>query len=315
MLRLTANMAQVDASEAALDRISLGSLLVIALVLALVQTWQGRALRRRLNQLSEHAEALRSGDFEHPLAPERHRDEIAALRKLLMQATSALKRARDGKERLLADAAHELRTPLTLMRTSLDLALRRERPPEELRAALSDTRNEVDRLAVLATRLLDSAALAHHSGPPERCDVCALLREAVEMVRPEAELRSLTLSLIAPSELEAWLRPQAVRQAVDNFLSNALKYAAHNVCVQLMQGDAGIVLSVSDDGPGIPVAEHELVFEPFHRVQGEGHGAGLGLAIVREVAHAHNGRAYVCPSGPGATLVLELKSLPLIARA
>ena len=108
--------------------------------------------------------------------------------------------------------------------------------------------------------------------------------------------------------MSAWLRPQAVRQALDNLLSNALKYAAHSISVDLAQTDGVLALCISDDGPGIPSAEHELVFEPFHRVQHGGVGAGLGLAIVREVAHAHHGRAYVRPTPSGAALVLELKS-------
>jgi signal transduction histidine kinase len=308
MLRLTANMAQVDASQATLHRLSLAALALIALVLAAVQGWQGRSLRRRLSELSAHAEALRAGDLDHSLAPERQDDEIAVLRRLTVQATTALKQARDGKERLLADAAHELRSPLTLMRTSLDLALRKERSVAELKTALSDTRDEVDRLALLATRLLDSAALAHRSGPPELCDLSRLLGGAIDAARPEAEQRGLQLSASAPAGLAAWLRPHAVRQALDNLLSNALKYAAHTISVDLAPVDGGVVVCVSDDGPGIPRSEHELVFEPFHRVQHGGVGAGLGLAIVREVAHAHQGRAYVRPTPRGAALVLELKS-------
>lgn len=311
LLRLDASMNTLDSTQGTVHRFMIGAMTVVTVVLVLVQLWQARSLRRRLAELSEHAEALRVGDLDHALEPERERDEVASLRALIVEATTALRLARDGKARLLADAAHELRTPLTLMRTSLDLALRRERTTAELKLALRDTRDEVDRLALLATRLLDSAALSHRSGAPERCDVVRLAREAVEAARPSTEARALRLSLEAPAELTARLRPQAVRQALDNLLSNAMRYAQSQIVVRVERAPDGrhIALHVFDDGPGIPPEEREPVFEPFHRVQHGGAGAGLGLAIVREAAHAHRGRAYVAPSERGAHLVIELSAL------
>ncbi|MDB4987073.1 MAG: two-component sensor histidine kinase [Myxococcaceae bacterium] len=309
LLRLTAALAQVDSAQATFRKLSLAALLVVALSLVLVQSWQGRALKRRLGELAIHAEALRAGDLERVLAPESERDELADLRAVIAQATHALKQARDGKERLLADAAHELRTPLTLMRTRIDLALRRERSPDELKAALADTREEVDRLAELATRLLDSAALAHQAEPAVACDLRALVDDALASVRSEAEQQHLSLSLQAPHQLIAWLRPLSVRRAVDNLLANALKHARRTIALELAQHGAVLAIMVTDDGPGIPEAERELIFEPFHRLSHEQPGAGLGLAIVREVARAHHGRAFVRPSEQGGELVLELPAV------
>lgn len=305
-LRLVAGMAQVDAALAISGRLSLAALLLATLALVLVQTWQGRTLKRRLGELSSHVEALRAGDLDRSLSREASRDELAELRAVLAQATFALKQAREGKERLLADAAHELRTPLTLMRTSLDLALRRERSVEELKAALEDARVEVDRLASLASRLLDTAALAHQSEPREECDVASLVREAVEPARATCEARDLTLVLTSPKELRALVRPHALRQAIDNLLSNALKFASHRIEVELVRHMNTLVLSVSDDGPGIPADQVEAVFEPFHRLKHVGQGAGLGLAIVREVARAHEGQVRVEPTARGAKVVLVL---------
>ncbi|MFT3923763.1 MAG: HAMP domain-containing sensor histidine kinase [Myxococcales bacterium] len=280
--------------------------MVAALSLVLFQVWQGRSLRRRLAELSVHVDALRKGNLEHTLTPEAAHDELSALRAVLTQATFALKQARDGKERLLADAAHELRTPLTLMRTSLDLALRRERPMSELKAALADTRVEVDRLAALASRLLDTAAVAHQTEPRQSCDVAEIARSALGQITAASELRHLDLELRAEPEVWARVRPHALRQALDNLLSNAIKYAAHRVQVEIERGPSLLTLRVKDDGPGIPTAEREHVFEPFHRLKHSDSGAGLGLAIVREVALAHGGRAFVEPSQAGAALVLEL---------
>ncbi|MDB4972130.1 MAG: sensor histidine kinase [Myxococcaceae bacterium] len=309
LLRLTAALAQLDSAQATFRELALAALGVVALALVLVQLWQGRVLQRRLSELSTHAEALRAGDLEHALRPESERDELAALRDMMTQATRALKLARDSKQRLLADAAHELRTPLTLMRTQIDLALRRERSPAELKAALGDTREEVDRLAELATRLLDSAALAQQAEPPCACDLSELVRDAVSGVRSQAEQQQLHLQLHVPEHVRAALRPLAVRRAVDNLLANALKHARHTIELELTQRGAQLTIVVRDDGPGIPEAEHELVFEPFHRLAHDRPGAGLGLTIVREVARAHHGRAFVRPSPHGGELVLELEAL------
>ncbi len=307
-LRLTAGLAQVDAALSSSRRLSLAAFVLATLAFVLLQTWQGRSLKRRLGELSSHVEALRAGDLDRSLELEASHDELADLRGVLREATFALKHARDSKERLLADAAHELRTPLTLMRTSLDLALRRERPVAQLKAALEDARVEVDRLAALASRLLDSAAQAHASEPREVSVVTALVREAIEQSKAAFEARRIATVARMPEALYAPVRPHALRQAVDNLLSNALKFAATRVEVTLKVESDRLCLSVLDDGPGIPLAEHEVIFEPFHRLKHEGSGAGLGLAIVREVARSHEGRAFVHPTPSGAELVLELPS-------
>jgi signal transduction histidine kinase len=305
-LLLTAQLAQIDSATSTVRRLMLGALLIAGLVLVAVQVFHARSLARRLGELKRHAEALRAGDFNEALTPERQGDELAALRDVLTQATLALKRGRAAKERLLADAAHELRTPLTLMRTSLDLALRRERPVAELLAALRDTRDEVDRLGALATKLLDVASLAHENPPHEAHDVSAIVREAVTAAAAEAARRGLHVQLEAATDVVAHVHAEAVRRALDNLLSNALKYAQHEIAVSLEASAQQLVLRVRDDGPGIPEAERELVFEPFHRVRGGAPGTGLGLAIVREVASAHGGIAGVVPTAQGAELMLTL---------
>ncbi len=310
-LRLTAAMAQLDAATSTSHSLMLAALLVAGVLLLFVQTWQARGLARRLGELSTHVERLRAGELEHTLSPERERDELSGLRDMLAEATAALKNARDAKERLLADAAHELRTPLTLMRTSLDLALRKERSVAELRSALADTREEVDRLALLSSMLLDVASLAHDERSFELCDVAALVGDAVAAVRADAQLRGLTVSFSAVDGAPAWARPQALRQAVDNLLGNALKYAKSQIEVRVSLRAERVCIEVRDDGPGIPASERELVFEPFHRVRGALAGAGLGLAIVRKVALTHQGAvAVVSEEGQGAELVFELPLRP-----
>lgn len=310
-LRLSALLAQVDGSVHSFYRMAFSLTALTAVLLLAVQTLQARRLSRRLAALREHVAHLREGDFSRSLPEDAVKDEIGQLRAVLVEATEKLRGARETQERLLADAAHELRTPLALVRTRMDLALRRERDVAELRGSLFETREEVDRLAVLAGNLLDLAAAGRGSWDRQRGDLAALLLQAVEGARAAAEERGMLIQLEAPDTVEARFDAGGLRQAVDNLLSNALKFspAGGEIRVRLSRERERLSIRVTDDGPGIPLSEHEAVFAPFHRLASGAPGAGLGLAIVREVATRHGGRAYVEPgTRRGTEVVLELPS-------
>jgi signal transduction histidine kinase len=301
-LQLEANLTQVDAATDTFRTLALSALLVTTLILVLAQSLQARRLRRRLGELTQLASLLRDGELEQTLPAEKDRDELNALREVLNHATRSLRATRDARERFVADAAHELRTPLTLLRTNIDLALRRERSHDELKQTLGELREEVLRLSQLSSRLLD---LANTVRAREPGDLSLLVSRAVESIRGEATRRGISLGVHAEPTTVA-MDAEAIRGAVDNLLGNALKYARSEIslCVRV-QPDV-VSLHVRDDGPGIAEGERELVFEPFHRAPGSQPGAGLGLAIVRATARAHRGRAYVAPTSAGAEVVLEL---------
>lgn len=314
-LRLSASLGQVDRSVGAYYRMAFSLAAVSGLLLLGVQTLQARRLARRLDAMTGHLGKLREGDFSRAPAEDPGGDEIGELRAVLAEATQRLRGAREAQERLIADAAHELRTPLSLMRTNMDLALRRERGPEELRASLRDARREVERLAVLAGRMLDLAAVGRGAWDRKKGDLAEVVTQAVEGARAEAERRGLLIRLEAPGPAEAHFDAGGLRQAVDNLLANALKFSPEGgeIRVRLSREMEGYRVSVADDGPGIPAAERDAVFAPFHRLADTARGrpgAGLGLAIVREVATQHGGRAYVADGAPGrgAEVVLEVPS-------
>lgn len=307
-LRLAASMAQLDAAVAWFHVVALGLVLATAAALVALQAWAGRRLSRRLARLAEHLDRLRRGQLDAAPAPDEAGDEVSELRAVLADATVQLARARGAQERLLADAAHELRTPLTLMRTSLDLGLRRERPVAELQGALRQTRDEVDRLAHLASALLELGA-ASGSWDLVEADLAALAEEAAEAARAEAEARGLWIELQLQAPARARFSPVAVRQALDNLLANALRFAPRGTAIRVEARlqPGGWRLEVEDQGPGIPPDRREAVFAPFHR-EGQGGGPGLGLAIVAEVARQHQGRAWAegGRTGTGARLVVTV---------
>jgi len=309
-LRLAASMGQIDASVRGFYQVSLSLVFATALLLVGVQVWFARRLSARLARLSEHLARVRQGQLDSVPAADAERDEISELRGVLAETTVQLKGARLSQDRLLAEAAHELRTPLTLMRTSLDLALRRERSVPELQAALVDTRTEVDRLARLATNLLDLGA-AGRSWDLAVADLSLVLDEAAEAARAEAEARGLWLEVLGVRPAIARFSALAVRQAVDNLVSNALRFAPRGTAIRLATRRTAQAweLTVTDEGPGIPPEQREAVFAPFHRLDANG-GSGLGLAIVSEVLRLHGGRAFAATpaSGRGLEVVLHFPS-------
>jgi signal transduction histidine kinase len=219
-----------------------------------------------------------------------------------------LHRAAVAQRRFVADAAHELRSPLAALRARLEVSERGGDLGRWQRAApvlVSD----VDRLGRLVDDLL---ALA-------RLDESPRLRRAVQVDLDEivfaevTRLRPGTGVVLDTRNVSAALLygdPDLLSRVVANLLRNAVRHAAHRVQVSVTTSDGQVELTVADDGPGIPSAERERVFERFHRLDAardrDGGGSGLGLAIVRDAVRAHQGSVSIQDDRPGAVVVVWL---------
>jgi signal transduction histidine kinase len=307
-IQLVASLEHVEASVRAFRRAGLALSLLLGVGLFAIQGLVARRLTQRVAALSRHMASLREGNLDAVPPGGASSDEIGVLSRVVGEATERLRGARLAQERLVAEAAHELRTPLQLMRTSLDLGLRRERRPDELKQALVDIRGEVARLARLATRLLDLATARRGNWDRAPGDLAAAASEAAEAIRAAAEKRSVLIEVNAPEPVPASFDANGIRQALDNLLSNALRFgpAGGTVRIDVRRADGFARILVHDDGPGIAPDDRERVFQAFERGRDRAQaGAGLGLAIVREVARGHDGRAYV-PDELGGNVVLEI---------
>lgn len=218
---------------------------------------------------------------------------------------------------LLANVSHELRTPLTAIRMyaqTLESGLL-ERDPETTRQSLATIVRETEWLEATVDRVLSWRALARDRAEPELHPgpIDGAVRDAVErferMVPPHTVQVELTLDteLLVPHDRDA------ISGLVLNLLVNAYKYSGDEkrLRVEAHDIDGRVVLRVTDNGIGIPASEFERVFEPFYRVdapQGEGaSGAGLGLAIVRHLVHAHDGEIELeSEVGLGTTFTVTL---------
>jgi signal transduction histidine kinase len=208
-----------------------------------------------------------------------------------------LESAFEGLQRFTADAAHELRAPLALMRTQVDVILRKPRTQEQYQSSHRTLLEEIERLSRMADQLLllaraDAGALAPHR---ETVEVRELLEEVIERWRPAAREHAIAIRADLPGEGTTRADPDLLRRLFDNLLDNALRHtpAGGEVRVVAAPEAHGWRFEVQDTGAGIdPDLRHRL-FERFTRADPargrDSGGAGLGLSLCAAIARAHGG--------------------------
>lgn len=242
-------------------------------------------------------------------APGEARPLIRAMNDLLARLGIAL----EAQQRFIADAAHQLRTPLAGIKTQTELALRHAQP-EEARSMLGQLQAATEQTTRLANQLLSLARAepgARREHPMEPLDITLLAREATTDWVPRALARGIDLGYDGPAG-GVTVRGNAVllREMLNNLLDNAVRYtqSGGRITVHIVPAADGTVLSVVDDGPGLPEDERERVFERFYRVLGTGtEGCGLGLAIVREIAISHGAESNLLPGADGRGTAVRIK--------
>ncbi len=265
-------------------------------------------LRREVAALSEH-------DMTPGVRVPRTRDEIAALATTMNQLLGRLQHALTRQRALVADASHELRTPFAVLRGELELASRPGRSRQELVAAVEQASEETARLARITEQLLFLARSDEDRIPPRRepTNIRLLLTRSAEHAASRASTAGVWCQVDAPAELTADVDPDRIGEAIDNLVDNALRFAPAGTPIVISARAVGrdLAIEVSDSGPGFPAQFLPHAFERFARpdsgrARSVG-GAGLGLAIVSAIAHAHGGRATARnrPDG-GAVTGLEL---------
>jgi signal transduction histidine kinase len=248
-----------------------------------------RRLTRRLERLRRGVEDLGRGDLTARVVVE-GRDEVADVARSFNRAADRIQQLVEGKRRQLAFASHELRSPLARLRVSLEMLA--GDPALKERAA-----RDLAELDALIDELLEASRLEALGGPDrgETIDLLGLVAE--EAARVEAAVEGEAVLVRGDARL--------LRRLVRNLLDNARRHAAGAaVFARVDRAGKGARLTVTDRGPGVPVAERERIFEPFYRPPGTpetGAGYGLGLALVRQIARAHGGEARCLPQDGGGT--------------
>jgi signal transduction histidine kinase len=274
-----------------------------------------RAALAPVERLRREAAALSARDSALRLPVPGTRDEIAALAQTMNDLLGRLHSALARQRALVADASHELRTPFAVLRGELELAGKPGRSREELAAAITSAAEEAGRLNRITDDLLllarsDEDRLTLHV---EDADVRNLLTGTAERASPRAAATGVSLEVDAPAALNARVDPDRMRQAADNLVDNALRFAPAGTTIGITarQADGDLVIEVTDTGPGFPSGYLAHAFERFSRPAGgrssSDGGAGLGLAIVQAIAVAHGGQATASNRpGGGASVLIRI---------
>jgi heavy metal sensor kinase len=279
----------------------LRSLLLIAGPLALLLASLGgyelaRAALRPVDRMRSRAERITERDLSERLPVPDAADEIGALGQTLNAMLDRLEAAVARERRVVSDASHELRTPLTTLRAEVDFALMGDREKAELRAALQSVSEEAKRMSRLADDLLvlaraDQGRLPLH---PQPLSARKLLDQAAARARAGAEMtgRSIAVSDVGDG-CAVRADPDRTAQALDNLVTNALRYGAGTVTLSALGKGDQVELHVTDEGRGFSEDLLPRAFERFGRGQHAAAepGTGLGLALVQAVAVAHGGDA------------------------
>ncbi len=296
---------------------------VLVVFLTLFGTLGAYALGRKLatvalrptGEITAQAEAISEGTLSERITAHADVEEFTRLVTVLNGMLNRLDRAFQVQRQFTADASHELRAPLTVLKGDIDVTLKRQRTAEEYRDTLVRCREEVERLARLATNLLvlarwDAALPLEHVAEVE---LRGLINRVLERFQPVADARHVRLEVAAE---DAVIRgdERLLDRIVTNLLDNAVKYSKPGGAVRIelvRRGDA--VLTVRDEGPGIRPEHVPQLFVRFFRgdpARQRSEGTGLGLAIAKAGAEAHGGRLEFVGNAPGAVFRV---SLPLVA--
>jgi signal transduction histidine kinase len=289
---------------------SVTSVVVVAFAVALAASVVlavalGRMLGRPLAEMGAAARRVALGDYAARV-PRRGPDELAGLADSFNQMAASLQGQERMRRDFIANAAHELRTPLTNLQGYLEAL--RDGVIEPDHATYDSLWDEAERLVRLS-RSLDALAEGDAAARPPalvELDLSGAVRAAVELVAPAAERAKLTIRVDVPPTLSVRANPDQLAQVLANLLSNAVRYTPEggSVVVRAERGVADVVVSVVNTSEPIPPDDLARVFERFYRVEKSRDrargGAGIGLAIVKQLVEAAGGRVGA-ESGGGQT--------------
>jgi signal transduction histidine kinase len=271
----------------------------------------GTNFLRRIDTITRTSRAIMEGDLSARIPVRGTQDEIDQLIVSLNAMLARIQQLMDGLRQVSSDIAHDLRTPLGRLRQQLEDARERATTTADYQAATEAAIEEADDLLATFSALLRIAQV--EAGAQRSAftafDLSDLVRSLGETYEPVAEDSGHVLDVMADDGISFTGDRQLVAQLVTNLLENALRHtpAGTKISLQLQKDNGGFRLAVADNGPGIPAAEHDRVFDRFYRLDRSRStaGSGLGLAMVRAIAGLHGLSIQLEDAGPGLRVVLQ----------
>ncbi len=277
--------------------------LLIGLISSVVMSRMYRSMLRPLKDISLAADRIISGDYSHRLEAYQE-TELQLISESVNRMLSKLDKLEASRLDFTAQLAHELRTPLTILRMSVQGVQDGVIGEEEQDEFFDVTLQEIDRLEMLTQNLIDLASAEGGDFPiePEMTDITKLIQSVVTEIRPLCLNHQQHLNLQIDEKMTGFLDSKRIRQVLLNLLSNSIKFAGDKRQIDLKAGLSGGTLRVTvrDNGPGIAEQERQKLFDKYQK-WGKRAGAGLGLAIAKEIIEAHGGRITVLSDGTSFT--------------
>jgi PAS domain S-box-containing protein len=287
--------------------------------LASTGQWQGEVISRHKNGNELHVAAhwiLYRDNVGNPIGVAEVLSDVTELRR----AEAAVREADRRKDEFLAMLAHELRNPLAPIRTGLELLRLVKDDPQQIETTREIMERQMKQLVTLVDDLLDVSRITRGKLELRKTSVALheVVSNAIEAAKPgiDAGGHKLTVTL-PPSAVYLKADPHRLAQVLSNLLDNAAKYtpAGGEISLLAQRNEGGIVLSVSDNGIGIPADMLERVFEMFTRSSQEAaaqhSGLGIGLALVKTIVDMHGGHVEACSAGPGRGAIFTIR-LPVV---
>ncbi|MBV9661276.1 MAG: HAMP domain-containing histidine kinase [Acidimicrobiales bacterium] len=307
-------VGSLDAADAktstAIQLSALAGGICLAVIGLVAWVTTGRTLRR-VERLRSQVSTITATEDPAGRVPQSGRDELARLGVTLNQMLATLARSAERHKRFAADAAHELRTPIAGLSAAIDLACFHPKTIDQATwtAELAEGHR---RLGHLVDDLLELASL--DGDAPKLRQPTNLAHIVTDGTRRPAP-PGVDLQVGTAQPVVVLGDPRQLARILTNLVDNALRHAQRTVTLHVIGTNGYAVLSVTDDGPGIPVADRQRIFDRFVRLDGHrarpGGGSGLGLALVHDMVAAHAGTVTATGSASGgATFIVRLPLAP-----
>lgn len=253
------------------------------------------------------------GDLTARVGLKRGPTEMRRLSRAFDRMFARLELSFNAERQFASDASHELRTPITVILAECDRAKRKDKSPEDFLASIAVIEEQGKHMSELVQQLLGLTRMQHGTDryPMRRSDLSIFVESCCGEFMPH-DSRGISLETDIKPGIEADFNPALMSRVVQNLLQNAYKYGRENghILVGLERRGGGALLRVRDDGIGIAPEDQDKIWQRFWQAdasRGEDGGSGLGLAMVKEIAEFHGGRASVdSEPGQGSTFMVEI---------
>jgi two-component system OmpR family sensor kinase len=315
VVQVTASLGPLQAASGQVLLLMLGTVVLGTVATILGGGWLSRSVMAPVAEITEQAEGVVPGTVGQRITAHAEVEEFNRLVGVLNGMLERLDRGLLAQRRIIADVGHDLRTPITAMRGEVEVTLRHPRSPEQYQRVLESVLEEVHHLGTLSDTLLLLARIETGDLSLQRVptDVQAVLSGAVQRVRPRAGGRAIQYEPSANGAVgTAALDGRMVGLVLDHLLDNAVRHTPEGSVVHVgLKGTPGaVVVTVEDDGLGVPEEILPHLFERFYRgdaARGRGAGAGLGLTVAAAIVRAHGGAIRAERAGTrGLRVTVEL---------